>query len=178
MWFPCETTSVAASSAPNPCSWYFVFRLRRLVLWECDWANPWFRLLYRDGGWLPVRVVRLHYYPAVRSYLSWLIYQLVILFKIIRRKDRDNIRIKNETWLNESERSRAGGNVSAVTPCSMAWLVTESCHTVWRDSVRNILVFSNTTVYMSRATSCDVTQILVTPRTLVRPKGLVLGILV
>jgi hypothetical protein len=28
-----------------------------------------------------------------RSYLSWLIYHLVILFKILRREDRDNIRI-------------------------------------------------------------------------------------
>jgi hypothetical protein len=41
-----------------------------------------------------VRVARLHYYPAVRSYLSWLIYQLVILFKILRREDRENICIK------------------------------------------------------------------------------------
>jgi hypothetical protein len=29
-------------------------------LWECGWANPWFKLPYRDGGWLLVRVVRLH----------------------------------------------------------------------------------------------------------------------
>ena len=50
----------AASSAPNPCSCYFMCKLRRLVLWECDWANPWFRLPYRDGGWLLVRVIRLH----------------------------------------------------------------------------------------------------------------------
>ena len=53
-------TEAAASSAPKPCSCYFVCRLHRLVLWECDWANPWFRLPYRDGGWLLVRVVRLH----------------------------------------------------------------------------------------------------------------------
>ena len=53
-------TEAAASSAPNPCSCYFDCRLRRLVLWECDWANPWFRLPYGDGGWLLVRVVRLH----------------------------------------------------------------------------------------------------------------------
>ena len=55
-----EITEAAASSAPNPCSWSIDSRLRRLVLWECGWANPWFRLPYRDGGWLLVRVVRLH----------------------------------------------------------------------------------------------------------------------
>jgi hypothetical protein len=38
--------------------------------------------------------------------------------------------------------------------------------------------FSNTTVDISRATSCGVTQVLVAPRGLVRPKGLLLGILV
>jgi hypothetical protein len=91
--FPCGITSAAASSAPNPCSWYFVFRLRRLVLWECDWANPWFRLPYRDGGWLLVRVARLHYLSGCSQLFILADFQLVILFKILRREDRDNIRI-------------------------------------------------------------------------------------
>jgi hypothetical protein len=38
--------------------------------------------------------------------------------------------------------------------------------------------FSNTTVDISRATSCGVTQVLVAPRVLARPKGVLLGILV
>jgi hypothetical protein len=40
------------------------------------------------------------------------------------------------------------------------------------------LTFSDATVYMSRATSNGVTQVLVVPRTLARPKGLVCKILV
>ena len=43
-------TKADASSAPNLCSCYFVCSLRRLVFWECDWTNSWFRLPYRDGG--------------------------------------------------------------------------------------------------------------------------------
>jgi hypothetical protein len=38
--------------------------------------------------------------------------------------------------------------------------------------------FSDTTVDISRAASCGVTQILVTPQGLARPKGLLLAILV
>jgi hypothetical protein len=38
--------------------------------------------------------------------------------------------------------------------------------------------FSNATVDISRATSCGVTQVLVAPQGLARPKGLLLGILV
>jgi hypothetical protein len=38
--------------------------------------------------------------------------------------------------------------------------------------------FFNATVNISRATSCGVTQLLVAPRGLARPKGLLLGILV
>jgi hypothetical protein len=38
--------------------------------------------------------------------------------------------------------------------------------------------FSNTTVDISRATSCGVTQVLVAPQGLAGPKGLLLGILV
>jgi hypothetical protein len=38
--------------------------------------------------------------------------------------------------------------------------------------------FSNATVDISRATSCDATQVLVAPRDLAWPKGLLLGILV
>jgi hypothetical protein len=37
-------------------------------------------------------------YSVAHSYLSWLIYQLVILFKILRREGRDNIRI---IWYQE-----------------------------------------------------------------------------
>jgi hypothetical protein len=54
-------------------------------------------------------------------------------------------------------------------------------NTMWSgvtQSAMSVLTFSNATMYMSRATSCDVTQVLVAPRTLARPKGLVLGILV
>jgi hypothetical protein len=40
-----------------------------------------------------VCVARLHYYPSVRRYLSWLIYQIVILFKILCHEDWDYIRI-------------------------------------------------------------------------------------
>jgi len=35
-------------------------RLCWLVLWECGWANPRFRLPVKDGGWLRVLFVRLH----------------------------------------------------------------------------------------------------------------------
>jgi hypothetical protein len=38
--------------------------------------------------------------------------------------------------------------------------------------------FSNATVDISRATSCGVTQVLVAPWGLARPKGLLIGILV
>jgi hypothetical protein len=38
--------------------------------------------------------------------------------------------------------------------------------------------FSNAIVDISRATSCGVTQVLVTPQSLARPKGIFLGILV
>jgi hypothetical protein len=38
--------------------------------------------------------------------------------------------------------------------------------------------FSNATVDISRATSCGVTQVLVAPRGLARPKWLLVGILV
>jgi uncharacterized protein YcgL (UPF0745 family) len=38
--------------------------------------------------------------------------------------------------------------------------------------------FPNVTVYISRVTSCDVTQLLVVPRSLARPKVLLLGNLV
>jgi hypothetical protein len=72
------------------------------------------------------------------------------------------IKMKNETWLNESGRSSPGGNT------------IESCHAVWRV---NFDFFNNIT-YMSHAISYGVTQVLVMPRTLARPKGLVLKILV
>ena len=35
-------------------------RLCWLVLWECGWANPRFRLPVKDGGWLWVLFARLH----------------------------------------------------------------------------------------------------------------------
>jgi hypothetical protein len=67
----------------------------------------------------------------------------------------------------------------------------QSRHGAWRDSRTNRATkcgvtpsatsdatFSNATVDISRATSCGVTQILVAPRGLARPKGLLLGILV
>jgi hypothetical protein len=37
------------------------------------------------------------------------------------------------------------------------------------------MTFSNATVYTSRATSCRVTQLLVAPRSLARPKGIILA---
>jgi len=47
-------------------------RLCWLVLWECGWANPRFKLPVKDGGWLRVLFARLHKlsllaasYPAV-----------------------------------------------------------------------------------------------------------------
>ena len=36
------------------------YRLCWLVLWECGWANPRFRLPVKDGGWLRVLFARLH----------------------------------------------------------------------------------------------------------------------
>jgi hypothetical protein len=60
-----------------------------------------------------VRVVRLHYYLAVRSYLSWLIYQLVILFKILRREDRDNIHITDPHSLALISGPRTNTNMSS-----------------------------------------------------------------
>jgi hypothetical protein len=66
-----------------------------------------------------------------------------------------------------------------------------SHHGSWRDSrtsratqcgvtpsATSDATFSYATVDTSRATSCGVTQVLVAPRDLVRPKGLLLGILV
>jgi hypothetical protein len=42
-------------------------------------------------------------------------------------------------------------------------------------SAMSTMTFSNATVYISRATSCGVTQLLVMPRSLTRPKVLVLA---
>jgi hypothetical protein len=66
-----------------------------------------------------------------------------------------------------------------------------SHHGAWRDSrtsratqcgvtpsTTSDPTFSNATVDISRATSCGVAQVLVAPRGLARPKGLLLGILV
>jgi hypothetical protein len=48
--------------------------------------------------------------------------------------------------------------------------------TLQRDrSAMSAMTFSNVTVYTSRATSRDVTQLLVAPRSIARPKGLVLA---
>jgi hypothetical protein len=59
---------------------------------------------------------------------------------------------------------------------SVVWLVRESRHAVWRDRICHVSYdFSNATVYTSRATSRGVTQLLVAPRSLARPKGLVLA---
>jgi hypothetical protein len=51
-----------------------------------------------------------------------------------------------------------------------------SRHSAWH--AMSDATFSNATVDISRATSCGVTQVVVTPRGLARPKGLLLGILV
>jgi hypothetical protein len=61
-------------------------------------------MLYRDSGWLLLRVVKLHYNSAVRNYLSLLIYQLVILFKILRHEDWDNIRITTVVELRSGKK--------------------------------------------------------------------------
>jgi invasion protein IalB len=66
-----------------------------------------------------------------------------------------------------------------------------SRHGAWRDSrtsratqcgmttsATSDATFSNAIVDISRATSCGVTQVLVAPRGLARPKGLLLAILV
>jgi hypothetical protein len=45
-------------------------------------------------------------------------------------------------------------------------------------SATSDVTFSYATVDISRATSCGATQVLVAPRGLARPKGLLLGILV
>jgi hypothetical protein len=75
------------------------------------------------------------------------------------------------------------------TPSSNTW--TDLCHAPWRDSrtsraaqrgvtpsAISYAISSNTTVDISRATSRGVTEVLVAPRGLARPKGLLLGILV
>jgi hypothetical protein len=74
---------------------------------------------------------------------------------------------------------------------SLGSVPNRSRHGGWRDSrtsratqcgvtpsVMSDATFSNVTVDISRATSCGVTQVLVAPRGLARPKGLLLGILV
>jgi hypothetical protein len=49
------------SGAPTPFEVSSIdCRLCWLVLWECGWANPRFRLPVKDGGWLRVLFVRLH----------------------------------------------------------------------------------------------------------------------
>jgi hypothetical protein len=60
-------------------------------------------------------------------------------------------------------------------------LVTLRRHGTWVDLscvipiATSIATFSNVIVYISRATSCGMNQILVTPRILARLKGIVLG---
>jgi hypothetical protein len=49
---------------------------------------------------------------------------------------------------------------------------------VMTPSATSDATFSNATVYISDATSCGVTQLLVAPRGLARPKGIHLGNLV
>jgi len=47
--------------APTPFDVFSIdCRLCWSVPWECGWANPRFRLLVKDGGWLQVLFVRLH----------------------------------------------------------------------------------------------------------------------
>jgi hypothetical protein len=74
-----------------------------------------------------------------------------------------------EIWLNDSRNSQLG---------------RESRHAVWHESAMSAMIFSNVTVYTSRATSYvytsratsyGVTQLLVAPRSLARPKRLVLA---
>jgi hypothetical protein len=49
------------SGAPTPFEVSSIdCRLCWLVLWECGWVNPRFRLPVKDGGWLRVLFVRLH----------------------------------------------------------------------------------------------------------------------
>jgi hypothetical protein len=55
-----------------------------------------------------------------------------------------------------------GHGVSHATPCGAT------------RSVMSAMTFSNATVYTSRATSRGVAQLLVAPRSLARPKGLIL----
>jgi hypothetical protein len=59
------------------------------------------------------------------------------------------------------------------------WRDSPPRHAVWRDSpATSDATFSNATVDISRTTSCGVTQVLVVPRGLARPKGLLIRILV
>jgi hypothetical protein len=77
------------------------------------------------------------------------------------------------------------------TPRHVTDPVTSRCVAYWRDSfvshaklcgatmpATSAATFPNVTVYISRVTSCDVTQLLVVPRSLARPKVLLLGNLV
>jgi hypothetical protein len=74
----------------------------------------------------------------------------------------------------------------AGSPCEP--MPGQSRHGPWRDSLvshatprgatrsaMSVITFSNTTVYTSRATSCGLTQLLVAPWSLARPKGLVIA---
>jgi hypothetical protein len=74
------------------------------------------------------------------------------------------IKMMNETRLNDRWHSP-----------SLAHICNKSRHGLWRDSIcMSDAIFSNATVYISRSTSCGVTQLLVVPRSLTRLKGLVL----
>jgi hypothetical protein len=64
-----------------------------------------------------------------------------------------------EIWLNDIRISQLGNRSLARS----------------RHGSLSAMTFSNATVYTSHATSCGVTQLLVVPRSLARPKGLLLA---